>query len=56
MERKAGTGGNVAITIDEKSKMSRKTKPAEGVILSDGDVERDLKTPSRERMLLLEKS
>ena len=56
MEAKAGTGGNVAVTIDGKRKLIRRTKPAKGVLLSDGDIERDLKTVSRERMVVLEKS
>ena len=56
MEGKAGTGGNVAVTIDGKRKLSVRTKPAEGVLISDSDVEMDLKTLGRERMVVLEKS
>ena len=35
IEGTARTGGNVSFTIDVKRKLSGKTKPAEGVLLTD---------------------
>lgn len=56
MEGKSGTGQSVKITIDGRSARTTRAKPIDGVFFRDHEIAKELRTPVRERMLVMQKS